>query len=1114
MTRRPTRRVSRPLAVGIAVLAIAGAAGVVLAVGTPTTTSATVLEDATDATITLQASSTNLAATSATVAITTSPTNGTIEEGTTASMTCNNGTCTGDIHYTPNADYTGTGADSFAYTVDDGDGASAPQTVTIDITPVNEAPSFTAGGDQTVLEDSGPQTVGAWASGMSAGPPNESTQTLDFILSSDTNAALFAVAPAVDATTGDLTFTPADNANGSATVGFELHDSGGTDNGGVNTSAEQTFTINVTAVNDPPTFSNAGGVTVLEDSAAYSAGWASSISPGPSDESGQTVSFSVTGNSNAALFSVAPAVASDGTLTFTLAANANGSATMTVKAKDDGGTLNGGNDTSSGASLTITATAVNDPPTFSNNGAVEVNEDSGAYSAAWATSISPGPSNESSQTVSFSVTGNSNAALFSVAPAVAANGTLTFTPAANANGSATMTVTAKDNGGTSNGGNDSSTGASLTITVDAVNDPPTFSNAGAVTVLEDSGAHSATWASSISPGPSNESTQTVGFSVSSNSNAALFSVAPAVAANGTLTFTPAANANGSATMTVTAQDNGGTANGGHDSTAVSLTINVTAVNDPPTFSNAGAVTVLEDSGAHSAGWASSILPGPSNESTQTLAFSVSGNTNAALFSVAPAVATNGTLTFTPAANANGSATMTITATDNGGTANGGHNTSAVSLTINVTAVNDPPSFTKGPDEVVNHDSGAFSMLAWATAISTGPSNESTQTVSFSFTADDNTALFSVLPAVSSNGTLTFTVAAGKTGTAHLTVQAQDSGGTTNGGNNLSAPLSFTVRVNANPNAVNDNATVAENAAATTIDVLANDTSLPDPPEVLTVTGVSNDTTNGPLHGIAAVGPAGANVTYKPTAGYYGSDFFRYTIADPYGGTDFATVFVTITKDTTPPTTTLPVEGIKTVSTMTSTSLSGVLTWSGTDAGVGIQRYELQRSVNGAAFASITLPTLKTTSIPIGLSPTASYQFRVRAIDLNGNVGAWSTGPKFVQARYQETSGYLTYSTGWLPTSNTSDSGGGAKYASVLNKTVSFTHVMRDVAFVGPRSSTRGSFDVYVDGVKVGAAAMKATTTAYQQVVWQYHFAKIGTHTIKIVLRGNGRVDLDCFVILT
>ena len=65
-------------------------------------------------------------------------------------------------------------------------------------------------------EDAGAQIVNGWATDISAGPPNESSQTVDFIVTNDNNS-LFSTQPGVSAT-GTLTYTPAANANGSATV--------------------------------------------------------------------------------------------------------------------------------------------------------------------------------------------------------------------------------------------------------------------------------------------------------------------------------------------------------------------------------------------------------------------------------------------------------------------------------------------------------------------------------------------------------------------------------------------------------------------------------------------------------------------------------------------------------------------------------------------------------------------------------------------------------------------------------------------------------------------------------------------------------------------------------
>ena len=89
---------------------------------------------------------------------------------------------------------------------------------------------------------------------------------------------------------------------------MQLRDNGGTANGGVDTSAAQTFTIAVTAVNDAPSFTKGADQTVLEDAAAQTvAGWATALSPGPANEAGQTLNFIVSNNNNA-LFSAQPAV--------------------------------------------------------------------------------------------------------------------------------------------------------------------------------------------------------------------------------------------------------------------------------------------------------------------------------------------------------------------------------------------------------------------------------------------------------------------------------------------------------------------------------------------------------------------------------------------------------------------------------------------------------------------------------------------------------------------------------------------------------------------------------------------------------------------------------------
>ncbi len=839
-------------------------------------TNATTLEDHA-VTVTMTASDAD--GDSLTFSIVTGPAHGSLSAIFNATPT------SAQVTYTPDANYNG--SDSFTFQADDGQGGTSTGTVSITITPVNDPPTFNLGANPvTSLEDAGPQTLAGYASSISAGPTaDETSQTVTFTVTNDNNA-LFSVQPAISSS-GTLTYTSAPNANGSANITVVAHDNGGTANGGNDTSAAQNFNIFVTAVNDAPSFTKGADQTVNEDAGAQSvANWATAISSGPADESGQSVTFAVTNNNNA-LFSVQPAVASNGTLTYTSATNANGIATVTVVAHDDGGIANGGVDTSASQTFTITVVAVNDAPSFTSGGNVTVLEDSGAYSQAWATAISAGPPNESSQSVTFTTSIDNNA-LFSTQPSVAPDGTLTFTPLADANGTATVTVAAHDDGGTANGGVDTSAAQTFTITVTAVNDAPSFTKGGDVTVNEDSGAYSqANWATAISPGPN-----------------ALFSAQPAVNASGTLTFTPAPNANGIATVTIAAHDDGGTANGGVDTSAAqTFTITVNAVNDAPSFTGGGNVTVLEDSGAYSQAWATAISAGPADEASQSVTFTTS-NSNNALFSAQPSVDASGNLTFTAAPDAFGTATVAVVAHDDGGTANGGVDTSAAqTFTITITPVNDAPSFTKGPDVSVSSDAGAQSFVNWATSISAGPSNESAQTVSF-LVSNDNNAAFTAQPAVTSSGTLNFTPAvSAPTTTVHVSVAAHDNGGTANGGVDTSAAQTFNINIthaNQPPVAGNDaydavgNTELAVGTAgaqsatlAASGSLLANDSD-PDGDPIVAALGSASA-------GASVTVNANGTFTYLPPAGFTGDDTFTYTLSDDHAHTVMATVTIHVAK---------------------------------------------------------------------------------------------------------------------------------------------------------------------------------------------------------------------------
>ena len=146
----------------------------------------------------------------------------------------------GSFSYVPGPDFNG--GDSFTYHASDGTLNSSTVTVTITVNAVNDAPSFVSGGDVSVNAADGPFSQ-AWATG-SAGPSDESAQTLTYVVSVDPSGALlFSSQPSI-IPDGTLSFTP-NGLLGTATVTVHVEDDGGTASGGVDTSGEQTFTITI-----------------------------------------------------------------------------------------------------------------------------------------------------------------------------------------------------------------------------------------------------------------------------------------------------------------------------------------------------------------------------------------------------------------------------------------------------------------------------------------------------------------------------------------------------------------------------------------------------------------------------------------------------------------------------------------------------------------------------------------------------------------------------------------------------------------------------------------------------------------------------------------------------
>ena len=154
---------------------------------------------------------------------------------------------------------------------------------------------------------------------------------------------------------------------------------------------------------------------------------------------------------------------------------------------------------------------------------------------------------------------------------------------------------------------------------------------------------------------------------------------------------------------------------------------------------------------------------------------------------------------------------------------------------------------------------------------------------------ENSALAPIFPSTPANGTvslansggLVYTPAADFCGSDSFTYRVTD-------GQLFSATATVNIAVacvDDAPQAVADTATVAEGAAATDIDVLANDTDADaGPRSVQSVTQSAN--------GTVTIGTGGANVAFQPAANFCGTTNFTYTL----NGGSVGTVTVTVTCD--------------------------------------------------------------------------------------------------------------------------------------------------------------------------------------------------------------------------
>jgi YD repeat-containing protein len=848
-------------------------------------------------------------------------------------------TCTAVVSYTPAADVVG--ADAFTFTVSDGQAISAPATVSIDITEVNDPPIPGADGGSTDHEQPLAFDVATLLANDVPGPDNESHQELTV-----TGVVDGAATGATVTLSGDtVTYTPTAGFSGSDTFTYRVCDDGTTAGEPDPQCADGTVTVLVSpAVNRPPVADRAD-VTGVEDSSV-------SFTLTGSDDDGDPLDFVVvTAPQHGTLAGDAP------DLTYTPVPDFNGLDEFTFTVSD-------GIAASVPAPVAITVTEVNDPPIA---GPDSVSAQLGAsvliHTAALLANDVAGPANESEQTLTLTdvtATPDTNGTV------ELADGTITYTPDHTVGDTATFTYTVCDDGTTAGEPDPLCDDAgSVTIDLAGANLPP-MADDQTVTAVEDDSVEITLTGSDPEAAP-------LTFAIATHpANGSLVGVAP------DLVYTPSADYFGDDEFTFTVSD------GQASSIPATVSITVGEVNDPP----AGGADVVDATGHRPASinvieLLANDTAGPANESTQTLTLTDVSATSDTQGSVSVA---GGMVTYIPDLGFAGVATFTYTVCDNGTTAgapdprcsegvvtvvvaagpnetplaepatiialedttrpitlsafdadgdplefevlgNPTHGTLSgtapdlvytpapdhygadqftfaatdslvasvpTTVTIDVREVNDPPVAAADGLDAVTDDVLALQASTLLANDVPGPANESDQLLTVTAVAPsaDTHGTVSL-----EDGTVTYTPAPGFSGSATFTYTVCDDGTT----ESLADPLCTTGEVlvdvvapSAPPIADPQSVTLAEDTTATLVLSGTDDEGAPltfeivTPPEHGTVASAVSP--GGPL-----ATPTTAPFRYTPAGDYFGADSFTFTVSDGLQTSEPATVSVTVTE---------------------------------------------------------------------------------------------------------------------------------------------------------------------------------------------------------------------------
>jgi hypothetical protein len=193
-------------------------------------------------------------------------------------------------------------------------------------------------------------------------------------------------------------------------------------------------------------------------------------------------------------------------------------------------------------------------------------------------------------------------------------------------------------------------------------------------------------------------------------------------------------------------------------------------------------------------------------------------------------------------------------------------------------------------------------------------------------------------------------------------------------------------------------------------------------------------------------------------------------------------------------------------------------WTGADepGGSGIDHFDVARSTDGGTTWTLLSDTATGMSMSTAAAVNGTVRFRVRAVDVAGNIGGWSTGPRLAPALVQQSSSAVRWSGSWRRAGASAYSGGSARYATARWAKSTFTFKGRGIALVSTRARTRGRASIYIDGAYAGSVDMGVGSTQYRTVAWRKTWGTSGHHSIRVVVvrtGGRPRVDVDAFVVI-